>query len=63
MAQYFISTVAQFFIDVRIYASNTKEMFKMGDKSPKNKEKMKKKATKPKAATHTSSENAQTEPK
>ena len=38
-------------------------MFKMGDKSPKNKEKMKKKVTKTKAATHTSSENSQTEPK
>jgi len=46
-----------------LYASNTKEMFNMGDKSPKNKEKMKKKATKTKAATHTSSENSQTEPK
>ena len=35
----------------------TKEMFAMGDKSPKNKEKMQKKATKTKAATHTSSDN------
>ena len=35
----------------------------MGDKSPKNKEKLKRKSSKTKAATHTSSENAQTEPK
>ena len=40
-------------------------MFIMGDKSPKNKEKMKmkKRSEKTKAATHTSSENLQTEPK
>jgi len=35
----------------------------MGDKSPKNKEKMKKRSEKTKAATHTSSDNSQTESK
>lgn len=38
-------------------------MLNMGDKSPKNKEKMKKKSSKNKAATQASSEHSQTEPK